>query len=42
MNINSDYSLTRLFVTKEIRIIVDNEDFILKVKTLKDFYIDRD
>lgn len=42
MEINSDYSLTRLFVTKEVRITVDNQDFILKVKTLRDFYTDRD
>lgn len=42
MEITSDYSLTRLFVTKEVHIIVDGKDFILKVKTLRDFYEDRD
>ena len=42
MNITSDYSITRLFITKEVRVIVDNQDFIVKVKTLKDFFIDRD
>ena len=42
MNINSDYSITKLFVTKEVWITVDSKDFILKVKTLKDFYTDRD
>jgi len=42
MEIKSDYSVTRLFVTKEIRITADKQEFILKVKTIKDFYVDRD
>lgn len=42
MEIKSDYSITKLFATKEVHIWVDDKDFILKVKTLKDFYLDRD
>ena len=40
MTIKDNYSLSRLFITKEINIFVDDKMFSLKLKTLKDFYID--
>lgn len=40
MTIKDNYSLSRLFITKDINIFVDDKMFSLKLKTLKDFYID--
>lgn len=40
MTIKDNYSLSRLFITKDINIFVDDKMFTLKLKTLKDFYID--
>lgn len=41
MEIKSDFSLTRLFITKEINISIDSkQSFVVKVKTVKDFYVD--
>ena len=40
MTIKDNYSLSRLFITKDINIFVDDKMFSLRLKTLKDFYID--
>lgn len=42
MEIKSDYSISKLFVDKTIRISVDNQIINLKLRTLRDFYEDRD
>lgn len=40
MKINSNYSITQLFVKKEVIIIVDNKKFTLKIPTIRDLYED--
>lgn len=42
MTIKDNYSISRLFITKNIDIFVDNKRFTLKVKPIKDWYIDND
>ena len=43
MEITSDYSLTKLFITKEVKIFIDKKfAFIIKLKTISDFYLDQD
>lgn len=42
MEIKSNYSLSRLFVTKEINVYIDNKSFILILRPVKDFYLDSD
>lgn len=40
MTIKDNYSLSRLFITKDINIFVDDKMFTLKLKTIKDLYTD--
>ncbi len=40
MTINSNYSITQLFASKEITVIVDNKSFKLEIPTLRDLYED--
>ena len=43
MEITSDYSLTKLFITKEVKIFIDKKfAFTIKLKTIRDFYLDQD
>ena len=42
MEIKSDYSISKLFVDKTVRISADNQIINLKLRTLRDFYEDRD
>jgi hypothetical protein len=43
MEIDSNFSVTRLFTTKEIKIVVNQKQhFILKAKPIKDFFLDDD
>jgi len=43
MEINSNYSIPRLFTTKEIEISVDNnKTFSIFLKPIKDFFLDKD
>jgi len=42
MNISSNYSLSRLFITKNIDITVDNKVFTLILKPIKEMYLDKD
>ena len=41
MIIENDYSITKLFIKKEIKIIIDKkQSFILKVPIIRDLYDD--
>jgi len=43
MQITTNYSITRLFISKEIRFLIDNKtSFILKVPVIRDFYEDEE
>ena len=42
MTIKDNYSLSRLFITKQITIFVDKKSFTLQLKTLKELYEDND
>ena len=41
MEITSDYSITRLFLTKDVRIAFEKNIIILKLRPIRDFYEDR-
>lgn len=41
MEITTDFNITKLFVTKDVRIIIDKKQyFVVKCKTVSDFYLD--
>ena len=40
MDIKSNYSITQLFVTKDITITVDGRSILLHLPTLRDLYED--
>lgn len=40
MTIKDNLSLSRLFITKQVTIFVDQNSFTLKVKTIKDLFED--
>lgn len=40
MNIKSNYSITQLFVTKDITITVDSKSITMHLPTLRDLYED--
>ena len=42
MILKDNFSLSRLFITKDITIFVDNKTFNIKLKTIKDWYEDNE
>ena len=43
MEINSNYSISRLFITKEVKIIIDNkESFTIILRPIKDLFVDEE
>ena len=43
MKINSNYSISRLFTTKEIEIIIDDkQSFNIVLRPIKDLFLDKD
>ena len=40
MKISSNYSITQLFVSKKITIVVDNQPLFINVPVLRDLYED--
>jgi len=43
MKIESNYSISRLFITKEIEITIDNkQSFIIILRPIKDLFLDKD
>ena len=42
MVIKDNYSISRLFITKDITIFIDKKHFTLRLKPIQDFYTDND